>query len=151
MHGRTQIRQAVVAALSGLATPVSVLDEPHRRLSVDDLPAVLIGVTDDAPQSDMRAMGAPLYDVERQQTVSIEIHAAGDAGSSIADQIDQIDLEVEQALANDAPLQALAEILESSDSTIEWSDDQDTILAARTSNYIVTWRHAFGAPDVPEG
>ena len=151
MHVRTQIRNAVSAALSGLVTPVTILTEPHRRIDPEDLPAVLISTTDDEPQPDQMVMGSPNYGVERTQSVSVELHAGGGDGVAIAETIDQMDLEVEQAISADATLAGLAEIVVMTENTIEWNSDQDYILAARTVVYSVSWRHTFGAPDVPEG
>lgn len=155
MHVRTLIRNAVSTALSGLATPATVLTEPHRRIAPDDLPAVLMSVTDDEPQPDRMTMGSPQYEMERTQAVSIELHAGGSDGQTIAETIDQMDLEVEQAIAASSvsPSPALggfAEIVSMTESTIEWNSDQDYILAARTVVYSVAWRHVFGAPDAPE-
>ena len=150
MHGRAQIRAAIAAALSSLATPVTVRVEARRRLDpVTDLPAVIVGMGEDTANADMRAMGP--YVVERTQNVMVELHATGADGDTIAGVLDQMDLEVEAALAADLTLGGITEIIEPVTSVAEWTDDQDTLLGSRLVTYAVIWRHDFGAPDVPEG
>ena len=93
-------------------------------------------------------MGVPT--LEREQTVTLELHAAGSDGEQIAGTVDQMDLEVEAALAVDQTLGGIALFIQRGESSIEWTDDQDTLYAARTTPYVVHWRADFGTPDLPE-
>lgn len=139
-----------MAALGALATPVTVEAERRHRLSPDLLPAVLVYLTGAEDQSDMMVTGSP-YVVESLQTVSIEIHAAGGDGKTVADTIDQVELEVEAALAADTTLGGILENLTPTGSEIESSVEQEHVIAVRAVQYSAIWRHAFGTPDTPEG
>lgn len=149
MHVRTQIRNAVTAALAGF-TSGTVYVERANRLGPDDLPAVLVHLTEYAAQADERAMGAS-FGVETQQQIVCELHATGGDGLSVAEAIDAMDAEVETALAGDAGLAALLEILEPGETSYEINVEQDRVIASRTVIYVATWRHLFGAPETAEG
>lgn len=139
-----------MAALGSLVTPQTVEAERRHRLSPDLLPAVLVYLTGSEYQEDLSIMGRP-YEVESSQTLSVELHAAGGDGKTVSETIDQLELEVEQALGADTTLGGLLENLIPSASEVESSVEQENVIAVRAVTYIAMWRHAFGAPDTPEG
>jgi hypothetical protein len=140
-----------MAALSGLTTPVLVQAERRHRLDATEVPAVLVSTTEDATQPGERSMGTGPYDMETDQNISIELHAQGTDGETVAETLDQLDLEVEQALAADISLGGILEILTQSESAVEFNADQDVVLGVRVVTYVATWRHTFGDADTPEG
>ena len=148
MHIRTQVRDAIEAALSGLVNATAYMERKHR-MDAGLLPAVLVYLTDCEPQDDMRATTGP-FTTETVQTLVCELHAEGVDGKSVAEAIDAMESEVETALAGDAALMALIEILEPAGSQIEMNSEQDRVLGVRSVSYNVTWRHVFGAPETPE-
>ncbi|KZK82411.1 hypothetical protein PsAD46_03539 [Pseudovibrio sp. Ad46] len=105
-HIRTQVRDAVEAALKGLpstedrcfVTRTFPLD--HKRL-----PALLVYVLDE--QSQPAEMGAD-RDIERQMSVTVEATADG---KGFDDELDQIAVEVETALAGSGFLGGLVKEL----------------------------------------
>ena len=150
MHARAQLRAAIATALSGLATPLAVYMERSHRLGPEDLPAVLFSLTGDTAQADERAMGAPMT-VERDQTLLVELHAAGPDGATVANTIDQMELEVEGALEAAWSTWGILEQLSPQYSELEMNADLEQILGVRSTQYILTWRAPMGSPDTPEG
>ena len=150
MHARAQLRAAIATALSGLATPLAVYTERSHRLGPENLPAILFSLTGDTAQADQRGMGAPM-DVERDQTLALEFHAAGPDGATVADTLDQLELEAEAALEAAWSAWGILEQFAPQDSEIEMNSDQEQILGVRTTQYVLTWRAPMGAPDNPEG
>ena len=150
MHVRTQLRTAIGTALASLVTPSNVYAERRRNLGVEDLPAVIFALGDDTPQADERAMGEP-YVIERDTTLVVELHAYGSDGDVVSTTIDQMDLEVEEALEAAWQGWGILELLSVGDSSIEFSSEQENVLGVRTSNYTLTWRAELGSPDTPEG
>ena len=149
MHARAQLRAAIATALSGLATPLAVYTERSHRLGPENLPAVLYSLTSDTAQADQRGMGAPT--VERDQILAVELHAAGPDGETVADTIDELEVEVEAALVAAWPGWGILEDFNAQDSEIEMNADQEQILGVRTTQYVLTWRAPLGSPDNPEG
>lgn len=149
-HIRTQVRDAVETALTGLATPLALHMEARRRLGTEDMPALVVGLTDSEPSDDLRSMGSP-YTVETSQTLLVEMFA-DDASARVAAQtVDQMELEVEAALAADVTLGGILENIEPLGSTVEVNSDQTRVIYLRAVTYRLTWRAGFGTPDVPEG
>ena len=148
-HGREQIRNAVAVAL-GAVTSGTVYMERANRLEPSDLPGILVYMGDDTQQAGERAMGS-MYDVEVDQTILVELHAAGATGVDVALAIDAMDEDVEQLLAGDSALNGLLDILVRESSTMTMSTEQDRVIALRAVTYVATWRHVFGAPETPEG
>jgi len=95
-------------------------------------------------------MGQPVYQVEHAQVLTVEIHTEAADGQIAAESVDQVQLEVEGALASDLSLGGLVEIIEPAGSELEMLTDQDRVIAVRSVNYVLPWRAAFGTPDIPE-
>lgn len=149
-HVRTQLRQAVATALTGLATPANVYAERRHRLDVSEMPLIIFSLQGDTAQADERAMGQP-FTVERDSELVLELHAMGVSGEAVSDTLDQMELESEQALVAAWESWGLLEILAPSTSEIEFSVDQDRVAGLRSVTYIATWRSDFGSPDIAEG
>lgn len=150
MHNRTAIRNAVVALLTTGVTSAAVASERRNRIDSTIRPLCIVALGDDAYSADEMAMGQPAYDVEHAQTVTIEIHVDAATGAECAEEIDQIELEVEAALASDLELGGLVENIVPAGSEMETSTDQDRVIAVRSVAYVAPWRCTFGAPDTPE-
>lgn len=103
-HLRTQIRDAVAAALTGLPTTGARV-YPSRVYPVQtaDLPCLLVYARRDDVQ--LETIHAPKY---LQRTVELEVVALAKAASDLDDVLDQMCKEVEAALA--MPVAALAGI-----------------------------------------
>ncbi|WP_068310454.1 hypothetical protein [Polycladidibacter hongkongensis] len=105
-HIRTQVRDRVAAALTGLPLSGSrcfvtrTFPLEHKRL-----PALLVYVLDE--QSQPAEMGTP-RDIERQMSVTIEAIADG---RGFDEELDQIAVEVETALARSSLLGGLVKEL----------------------------------------
>lgn len=152
-HVRTQLRDAVMTALAGLVTPLAVYSERRHNLSPELLPAVIVYLTQAEESDDLQTMqaGSVMFHVETEQTLLVELHASDADGQSVCETIDQMELEVEQALAADVSLGGLAEIVAPAGSSIETSVDQDRVIAVRAVSYTIPWRRVFGDADTAEG
>ena len=92
-HIRAQVRAAALAAVTGLPTTGARAYVAHERpLNADELPCVLVAVSDTAVSD---SLSAPLT---LRRTVLIEIQAVAKAAAGVVDTLDLIALEVEQAL-----------------------------------------------------
>ena len=150
-HTRTQIRSALGALVKTAIDPITFLVERRYRIDPTLRPLVIMSLGEDAIQTGESAMGDPTYDVEHAQVATFELHAEGDSGEICADQIDQLELEVEAAIASDLTLGGIAEMIYPIGSELEMETTQDRVIAVRSVNYSVVWRSKFGAPDTPEG
>ncbi len=139
-HIRKQIRDAVVTALTGLASTGSNVF-PMRVRPVDDskYPALLVYTL--AERSQPGDMGHP-RDLDRNPLIAIEAITGGD---TFDDDLDQIAVEVETAMANSAKLGGLVNdlFLESTDFTLapsvnEKSDKRVAVMALRYSALVMT-------------
>jgi len=94
-HVRALVRTAVLTAVTGLATTGANAFVAHEHpLQESELPCVLVSVSDTA-QAD--SVAAPLL---LRRLVLIEVQAVGKAVAGLVDTLDQIGLEVEQALGS---------------------------------------------------
>jgi hypothetical protein len=92
-HIRTQVRTAVLAAITGLATTGARAYVAHDRpLIASELPCVLLTVSDTAEAESITSA------LLLRRTVAIEVQAVAKATTGLADTLDQIAEEVEQAL-----------------------------------------------------
>ena len=151
-HNRTELRNAVLALLQAIPTPTAqaVYAERRRRIDATLRPLIIVSLGNDDFEPVERAMGSPSYSVEHSQALVIELHADGTDGDVVADQIDAMELEVEQALVSDLTLGGRAELITPVSSELETETEQERVIGVRTLNYIIAWRSVFGAPDTPE-
>lgn len=92
-HVRALVRAAVLTAVTGLATTGANAFVAHEHpLNADELPCVLVAVSDTA-QAD--SVVTPLI---LRRLVQIEVQAVAKATTGLVNTLDQIGLEVEQAL-----------------------------------------------------
>lgn len=148
-HNRTQIRDALVALLTP-ALSATVYAERRHRIDSTMRPLVIVTLAEDVFDAGRQSMGDPSFDVEHAQQVEIKIHTEGFDGEVAAVAIDQIELEIEGALASDLSLGGLVENIEPVGSGLEMNTEQDRVIAVRTVNYAAPWRSEFGKPDTPE-
>lgn len=93
-HIRTQVRAAVLAAVTGLATTGAHAYVAHEYpLLSTELPCVLVATSDTAAAD---SASAPTL---LRRLVLIEVQAVAKATSGLVDTLDQIGKEVEEALA----------------------------------------------------
>lgn len=108
-HVRTQIRDAVVAALAGLSTTEDrVYSGRSRPKEKDAEPFLLVYCTEE--RSEVTAMGAdPILD--RVLTLAVEgccVAQDYEGAQEVEERLDQIALEVEPAITEDSSLGGLA-------------------------------------------
>lgn len=103
-HLRTQIRNAVKTALTGLATTgANVYASRVWPVRAGIMPGLLIYTPAEAKE--VATMGGADRTIER--TTDLYVEAYIEATSALEDTIDQIELEVEEALAGSAAVDAL--------------------------------------------
>tara|TARA_Y100000310_G_scaffold342185_1_gene444186 strand:+ start:7654 stop:8106 length:453 start_codon:yes stop_codon:yes gene_type:complete len=106
-HLREQIREQVVADLTGLTTTgANVFKGRVYPLEASNLPALLIYTDDEEIVLEQRAMGA-VRKLFRKVELIVEAQAQG-ISNAVEDTIDTICKEVEVALASDISLNSLA-------------------------------------------
>lgn len=96
-HLRTQIRQAAVADLQGLPlTGAQVYSGRAYNLAEKRLPALLVYTRDE--DTEIATSGAPAVRTQQRELALVIEARAKAVETAIDDLLDQIDLEVEQAL-----------------------------------------------------
>lgn len=94
-HAHTQIREAVVTALTGLTTTGSrVFPNRLYSLAAADLPGLRVFTDEDAVEAE--TIHTPHV---QSHTLSVLVECCGKASNGLDDTCDQISLEVEKALA----------------------------------------------------
>lgn len=141
-HMRTQIRQAVVAALTGLPTTgARVFVNSVYELRAADLPCLLVQ-TGDEPQIDpLNVSGTAL---QRQHLVIIKAIAKQTA--NLQDALDQMLLEVEGALAL-STLGGLVKRMELKAVGVNESAGLDTPAGELTATWLVSYLTPTTNPD----
>jgi hypothetical protein len=142
-HARTQVRDAVAAAVTGLATTgANVHVDRAFNLQKADLPALRVYVTGEIQStSAMRQSFGPA--LRRECTVVVQIYVKG---ADPSDQIDQILSEVETALAADATIRTLIEFLPA-EFQASPPTATDVPLAEAFQSFRAVYRTGWGAPD----
>jgi len=104
-HKRKLIRDAVVAALTGLTTTgVNVSVDPVYDIEAVKLPQLVITTGDESADPVAYGSGYRTY----QRVLNLSIEAIAQATTGLADTLDQIALEVETAINADPTLAATA-------------------------------------------
>lgn len=143
-HARTQIRNAIVAAVTGLTTTgSSVFSSRVWPIQQSELPALVVYNDGDAVDGDMTTglLGARKY--SRVVSVIVESYAVGVSG--VEDQIDQIEVEVMIALSADPTLGGLAKSLTMVRSGITLSESDQPVATSRMA-FDVMYRHSEADP-----
>lgn len=103
-HARTQIRNAVITALTNLSTTGGRV-YPGRSLPLDPEriggPGLLV-FSGDEPEIERLTIGSPPIE---QHTLLLHVRGVVKASSNLEDVLDQIALEVQTAMANSAAMQ----------------------------------------------
>ncbi|TXH90351.1 MAG: hypothetical protein E6Q78_05265 [Rhodoferax sp.] len=141
-HMRTQIRQALVAALTGLpATGARVFVNSVYELRASDLPCLLVQ-TGDEPQIDAMVVAGTAQ--QRQHLVMVK--AVAKQASGLQDALDQMLLEVEGALAL-STLGGLVKRMELKAIATTDSAALDTPVGELTATWFVTYLTPTTNPD----
>lgn len=142
-HVRKQIRDAIVAELTGLSTTGSnVYGGRSQTVAKAKLPALFIFATEETSAID--AMGRPRPYI-REVMVHIEMAVA--ASANVEDNIDQICLEIELAMGADNTFGSLAKRSELRATSIEFDESGDQPLAGARLEYAVQYRTREDDPE----
>ena len=119
MHRRRAIREAIVALVTGLPTTgMSVTEGRVYAAPIDDLPT--LDVTTPTETLEFEMGGGPPYEVTRSLIVDVMARASG--GDYLA-VLDDIALEVEQALMSDPRLSGLVADMRLNETAIALDED----------------------------
>lgn len=141
-HMRTQIRQAVVVALTGLPTTgTRVFVNSVYELRAADLPCLLVH-TGDEPQIDPLDFSG--VSLQRQLLLTVRVVAKASAG--LDDALDQMLLELEGALAL-STLGGLVKRLELKAIAASQSDALDTPAGELSATWLATYITPTTNPD----
>jgi len=143
-HVRTQIRNAVAAALTGLTTTGPRV-HPSRvwPLQQTDLPALLVYTTSDQVDYERSTIGRPRK-LWRDLELVVEARAASAAG--LDDTLDRIETEVIAALNLDITLGGLAKEIEIAGTEIEF-DTAETPIGTNRMTFRLAYRHREDDPN----
>jgi hypothetical protein len=141
-HARQRIREAIAAALTGLATTGARV-YVGRDLPLDadtELPALCIYTRQDTPDYELATMTREVYR-------ALEVTVNGYAKSTTDDELDKIAAEVETAIYADQTFGGLALGMSLGEQTIEATDEGDRIVGRVEMLFTVAYRVAEGAPE----
>jgi len=143
-HLRKQIRDAAVAALTGLATTgANVFPSRVYELQDADLPALKVDTNEESVQID--SMGGAARVVSR--ALNLIVHACVKQNATYNDTIDQIIKEVEVAIAANQSLGG-AKYVQLTGIAIEMAGEGEKPVAVATMTFEVPYFSALNAPDV---
>jgi len=140
-HARQQIREAVLAAVTGLATTgANVFVNKITPQEAESLPNLLVYTNGE--QSEADAMGAS-RGLMRSLDVVIDATAEGDG---IDDVLDTIASEVETAIDTDAALAALVKNITLASTAVSRDGKGQTPMMGLRMTFTATYRTRKGAP-----
>jgi hypothetical protein len=143
-HVRKQIRDALATQLTGLATTGSrVFKTRLYPIGEAKLPAILIYANSES--ASMLSIGQPRLN---QRTLDLSVECVAKATSSIEDTLDQMALEVEEAIYTDVTLGGLTKDVVLSTTEIEISAEGDQPVGGIRLNYLATYAVKEDNPDV---
>jgi len=143
-HVRKQIRDALATQLTGLATTGSrVFKTRLYPIGEAKLPAILIYANSES--ASMLSIGQPRLN---QRTLDLSVECVAKATSSIEDTLDQMALEVEEAIYTDVTLGGLTKDVVLSTTEIEISAEGDQPVGGIRLNYLATYAVREDNPDV---
>ncbi len=133
-HVRTQIRQAVRAALiaGGTSAGPRVYLGRLRPFEVDELPAITIQRGDE--QSEAATIGGPIEELDRDYALRITLHVLA-ADESYEEEIDELAAQVETIIARDAFNAGGAQFIYPTGTTPSESDEGEYIVARDTIEF----------------
>jgi len=143
-HVRTQIRNSVASALTGLATTgTNVHLSRLWPLQQTDLPALLVYTTSDQVDYERSTIGRPRL-LWRELDLVVEARASGASG--LDDTLDQIETEVIAALNLDVTLGGLSKDIELAGSEIDF-DQAETPVGTNKITFRVAYRYREDDPN----
>ena len=144
-HVRKQIRDAAVAALTGLATTgAHVFASRVYQLQDNELPALKIDTLDETSTISSMGVGR-VY----ERTVTLEVTAAVKQLATYNDTIDQIAKEVEIALAANNTLGGACKYIGPPQMALTLDGAGETPRALAALKFDVAYYTAFNTPDIP--
>lgn len=133
-HARQQIREAVVTAVTGLATTgASVFESRIHNFPQDSLPALNVLTTSEEVDEDMSSRSSSGFLLVRR--LGVEIKAIVIAASNSDDLVDTICAEVETAITGNAALQALVKEVTLRSTEVELIAEGEQPIAVATINF----------------
>lgn len=140
-HVRTQIRNAVASALTGLNTTGSNVFKSHvYPIGEDQLPGLTVHTLGEA--SELMAVSSSGTRMKRVLELSVTAYVK-DASSS-DETVDTIMVEVEEALQADATVRNLVKFITPRDLSIDYSGEGDVPVAIATQNFDVEYHTLIG-------
>jgi len=146
-HVRTQIRDAVVTALTGLTFSGSnVFAARVTQLQPDELPALLIDTADEEIKLNSLAGGRNAL-IDRTLTLTVRVVVK--EADSYEDDMDEGVRQVEAAIATDPTLGGLCKYAVLTGIEIERDGDGDLPTVKATMNYSCSYITTLNAPQTP--
>ena len=139
-HQRKTIRDAIVTAVTGLATTgANVYNTRPYPVDAGELPALVVMASDEERQDEEQVhVAATVAPVPTKRDLTVEILAVA-AGSTYYDTLDQIALEVETALGVDLTLSGAVRELWYAGTELEMTNEVDQPAGVLTIRYIASY------------
>lgn len=145
-HVREQIISAMATALAGLTTTgANVFPSRVDTLQGSQLPGLTLYDTDEVIDEE-----SSLLDTHaRVVTIEVVGHVASGSGDGVSDVLNQIAVEVEEAIYADVTLGGIALGLQMTGTQKEYDNEGDKVHGQITLSVDVTYMTVFGAPETP--
>lgn len=141
-HVRRQIREALAALVTGLATTGSrVYQSRVYPLGDSNLPCLLVN-TDDESIETLTTGATPM----QERRLTVQVRAVAKESSSLDDTLDQIMAEVEAALGAAGVLSTLAKSITLSGLRVEMDDALEKPVGVASMEYQISYYTASNAP-----
>lgn len=135
-HARTQIRNAVTSALTGLATTGSNVFQSHvYPIGEDQLPGLTVHTVQETQELVSRSSNG----TKVKRVMNLAVSAYVKDGSGYDTTVDSILVEVEEALQGDATLQGLVKFITPRDLSIDFSGDGDAPVGIASQTFEVEY------------
>jgi hypothetical protein len=146
-HGRTQIRNALVTALTGLTTTGARVFA-HRIHPVTDAELPCLMISTDAEQVVYASLKSPRHQV-RELTASVRILAR--ATSNLTTTLDTSCTEIEAAILANLSLGGVCRDIRIDRTDITLDDGAERPTGMATLTLIIEWATREGVPETPLG
>lgn len=137
-HARTQIRNAVTTAVTGLTTTGSNVYESHvYPIGEDQLPGLTVYTAQETSELMSFSMGSSTTTLKR--TVQLVVTAYVKAKDNSDEIADKIMTEVEAAIQGNAALQSLVKFIHPTDLQVDFSGEGDVPVAIAAQTFLVEY------------
>lgn len=151
-HIRTELRRQIITTLLNaniIYVGQNIYDSRKYQVGEIELPVISVWILEDDVQPEVGAMAQdPPF---RHDTVAtVEAHVSGHTGTEVADALDEIAVEIDQALIQNRNLGGFADTdLTPRDINFAYSGEANRMVGVMTYTFSVTYRATLSDPTTP--